>query len=118
MFQLTASERKAIVFILGLLFLGISLHLLLRIRSFKKFFYQDMLPTAGQPIQKRTEKICLNKASSDELTAVPGIGPALAERIVSYREEHGPFQTVDDLVRVKGIGPKKMEQIKGAVSIQ
>ena len=51
----------------------------------------------------------LNTAPAEELAKLPGIGEALAERIVSYREEHGPFETVDELDEVSGIGPGILE---------
>jgi len=51
----------------------------------------------------------VNRADAEELTALPGIGPALATRIVAYREEHGPFTSVDDLERVQGIGPQTVK---------
>ncbi len=57
--------------------------------------------------------IDLNRASAEDLAAVPGIGPALAKRIVDYRQAHGPFQKVEDLEeKVLGFGPKKVEKIK------
>jgi competence protein ComEA len=59
----------------------------------------------------------VNRASVAELTALPGIGPALAERIVAAREEGGRFRSVDDLVRVSGIGPAKLERLRGAVVV-
>jgi competence protein ComEA len=62
--------------------------------------------------------IRLNDADAETLTRLPGIGPAFAERIVSYRKEHGPFRSVEDLLRVKGIGPKKLERIKPFLTLQ
>jgi competence ComEA-like helix-hairpin-helix protein len=59
----------------------------------------------------------VNRASVTELTALPGIGPALAERIVAAREEDGRFRSVDDLLRVSGIGPAKLERLRGAVLV-
>lgn len=53
----------------------------------------------------------INKASSDELITLPGIGPKLAERIMKNREANGPFQDANALLRVKGIGSKKLEKI-------
>ncbi len=58
-----------------------------------------------------------NKATAADLQAIPGIGPVLSERIVQYREEHGPFDTSDDLIRVRGIGPKTLERIRPFVRI-
>lgn len=56
-------------------------------------------------------KININTASATQLTYVPGIGDVTAQRIVEYREEHGNYQTINDLLNVEGFGPKKIEQI-------
>ena len=56
--------------------------------------------------------IDLNQASAADLDALPGIGPALAQRIVDYRQQHGPLKTIDELIQVSGIGPKLLEKIK------
>ena len=56
-------------------------------------------------------KININQAGEDELTMLPGIGPALAKRIVEYRENVGPFRTVQDLQNVSGIGEHKLQSI-------
>ena len=56
-------------------------------------------------------KININTALAQELTALPGIGLIMAERIIEYREDHGKFKTPDDLKKVKGIGDKKFEEI-------
>ncbi len=58
------------------------------------------------------ESIALNTAVATELDRLPGIGPKTAEVIVEYRNEHGPFQDLSHIMRVKGIGPKKWEQIR------
>ena len=55
---------------------------------------------------QEVEKININQASAGELIQLKGIGPKLAERIVQYREEHGPFRVPEDIMKVKGIGPK------------
>ncbi len=62
-------------------------------------------------------KLNLNQASAEALETLPGIGPVLAQRIVAYREEHGPFQTVEDLLEVKGIGPVLLEKIRPYVYV-
>ncbi len=56
--------------------------------------------------------IDLNSAAAGDLDALPGIGPALAQRIVEFRRQHGPFKKVGDLINVSGIGPNKLEMIK------
>lgn len=63
-------------------------------------------------------KVNINTASAEELDDVlPGIGPTLAQRIVEYREKHGPFRSVEDLKNVSGIGERRFEQIKDLVTI-
>jgi len=57
------------------------------------------------------EKIDLNNATVEELVTLPGIGEVLATRIIAYREEHGSFQTLDQLKGVNGIGEKVVEAI-------
>ncbi|MCK9174996.1 MAG: helix-hairpin-helix domain-containing protein [Desulforhopalus sp.] len=57
------------------------------------------------------KSISLNKATADELTAVPGIGPKTAEAIVQYRKVNGNFESVDDLKKIKGIGEKTLQKI-------
>jgi competence protein ComEA len=59
----------------------------------------------------------LNTATAAELDALPGIGPATAAAIVRDREQHGPFHTVDDLSRVRGIGPAKLAQLHDLVTV-
>ena len=60
------------------------------------------------------EPIDINRAGAEELTALPGIGPALAQRIVAYREEHGPFPSIEALQQVSGIGPQTVQGILDA----
>ena len=60
----------------------------------------------------------LNTADEAALTALPGIGVALAARIVEYREEHGPFKAVEDLMNVSGIGQGKLAALEGLVTVE
>ncbi|REK59873.1 MAG: hypothetical protein C6W55_00605 [Thermobacillus sp.] len=57
----------------------------------------------------------INRATEAEWDELPGIGPAKARAIVEDRERNGPFRSIDDLARVKGIGPKLLERIKEAI---
>jgi competence ComEA-like helix-hairpin-helix protein len=61
--------------------------------------------------------IDLNRADVAELTRLPGVGPALAARIVDARDTTGPFATVDDLRRVKGLGRTKIERLRPLVRL-
>ncbi|MBI4643294.1 MAG: helix-hairpin-helix domain-containing protein [Deltaproteobacteria bacterium] len=60
----------------------------------------------------------LNRATAGDLEALPGIGPVLAQRILDFRQQHGPFKTIDDLEQVSGIGPQKLARIKPYVFIE
>jgi competence protein ComEA len=62
--------------------------------------------------------INVNTATAEELEALPEIGPAMARAIVEYREEHGPFEAVDDLLEVQGIGPKTLEAIEALITVR
>ena len=57
------------------------------------------------------QKVDLNSASAADLEELPFIGATYARRIIEYREEHGRFGSIDELARIKGIGPKKMEKL-------
>lgn len=59
----------------------------------------------------------INTASATELEALPGIGEVLAATIVAYRDEHGPFASVDQLEDVSGIGPSTLEEIRDLVTV-
>lgn len=59
----------------------------------------------------------LNSATVDQLDALPGVGPVLAQRIVSWRDAHGGFRSVDDLQQVTGIGPSKFDDLKTLVAV-
>ena len=61
--------------------------------------------------------IALNRASAKELETLDGIGPVLAARIVSYRTQNGPFLTVEDLLKVSGIGAAKFAQFKDKLRV-
>ncbi len=67
----------------------------------------EPIQTAPQPIGK----INLNTATKEQLTQLPGIGEVLAERIIRYRTAQGPFKKVHDLLKVEGIGEKKLDAI-------
>ena len=62
-------------------------------------------------------KVNINTASAEELAGLSGIGEVLAERIISYRDEHGDFSTVYDLTDVYGIGENKLEAILDYITV-
>ena len=60
----------------------------------------------------------LNRATVSELRQLPGIGPVTADRIVAYREQHGPFRAAEDLIQVSGIGPRTLERLTPLVTVR
>ena len=61
--------------------------------------------------------IDINTASSRQLQMLPNIGEVLADRIIAYRTEHGPFSSVEDLVLVEGIGEKRLEALRQYITV-
>jgi len=59
----------------------------------------------------------INQATIQELESLPQVGPALAKRIVDFRETHGAFKSVDDLLKVQGIGEKILAKLRDRVSV-
>lgn len=73
--------------------------------------------SVSEEVLKRAAMIDLNTAAAAELEQLPGIGSVLAGRIVAYREEHGPFASVEELMDVYGIGPVRLEAIRDMVFV-
>lgn len=74
-------------------------------------------PPPAQAAEPAGPALDLNRASKAELRLVPGIGDALAQRIIDYRRQAGQFRTVDELRHVKGIGEKTLKRIKPFVFV-
>lgn len=68
--------------------------------------------------EARQEPVDINTATAEELQKVPGIGVALARRIIEFREEHGRFEKVDDLLNVRGIGVASLEKLRRYVVVK
>lgn len=64
-----------------------------------------------------SKKVHINTASEEEILQLSGIGPSKAAAIIAYREEHGPFEKVEDLLNVTGIGEKTLEKIREQIVV-
>lgn len=89
----------------------------------------DLLRAAGGAAENATlelrvltavsgpQRVDINRAEAWLLTALPGIGETLAERIVDYRQKNGPFRSTRDLLKVAGIGPDTFDKVKDRVTV-
>jgi len=67
--------------------------------------------------QQPGAKVNINNATESDFENLPGIGPVLAQKIVDYRDQHGPFRTIQDLMKVTGIGQKKFDSLSAYVTV-
>lgn len=125
--SITRREGIAVLTLMGLFFTGLT------VRHFRKQqtppLPADSLAIKAQgastvaPSPRRSsgpspdDPLALNEASAETLQALPGIGPALSERIVNYRTTQRPFQNIRELQRVRGIGPKTLADLRPLVTI-
>jgi competence ComEA-like helix-hairpin-helix protein len=81
--------------------------------------YVLSLLAAALPAKKKPPSVPvnLNTATSEELQQVPGIGPVNAEKILQMRKAYGAFKSVDDLLAIKGIGPKRLEKMRKYLTV-
>ncbi len=79
---------------------------------------------AKMPTRPRVEArlspgcVNINTATLEQLTALPGIGPVTAGKIIAHRSENGPFESTEDLLAVNGIGPKKLARIRAYLRVE
>lgn len=67
---------------------------------------------------EQAEPVCVNTADAEELMRLPGIGPAKAEAILSYREAHGPFSSLEELEKVDGISLRMVKSWEGLAIVE
>lgn len=81
-------------------------------------FAGESMPVGEGEIMEQTKHLTnINSASKIELMQLPGIGETTADRILAYREEHGGFSSVEELMNVSGIGQSKFDAIKDLISV-
>jgi len=120
-------SRKTLIWILGIAFLsGIGYRIVQQMWYASPVFPMGVVTGTpeAQDLRRRADSIMLvrdeqakapvniNTATSRELERLDGIGPVLAQRIVDYREANGSFHSLEELMDVPGIGPKKLEKMR------
>jgi competence protein ComEA len=80
-----------------------------------------VLPKVGVddavPAEDPRARISINSATAEELEALPSIGEVIAARIIAYREQNGPFRSVDDLIHVEGVSDRTIDEIRNLVTV-
>lgn len=76
------------------------------------------LSAAGSLAAEASGVVNINTADSEQLSLLPRVGPTVAQRIVDFRQENGRFQTLEDLMLVRGIGEKTFELIKPHITLE
>jgi len=103
-------ERRKEVLMPNLKMKGLAASLILGLIFF------SLLPLGAQS-KPESEKININTASATDLDKLPRIGPKVAQRIIDYRKEHGPFKKIEEIMKVKGIGEKTFARLKDLITV-
>lgn len=83
-------------------------------------FVEGFSPVIATPMETfipTSDLININTATVSELDTLPGIGPTTAQKIVDYRDSHGPFLNIEDIVNVSGIGPTTYDRIRDLITV-
>ena len=72
---------------------------------------------AAEAKPEASATVDINTATVEELASVPGIGQVIAQRIVEFREKNGPYKSLDDLLKVQGIGEKSLAKIRERLAV-
>jgi comEA protein len=130
---MTKNERQVVLFILFVLCAGLIFLLLARYRFYEKYvsieekaLFIDKTELIKSTISTDTgkrdthliEKVNINEAPFAELITLPGVGRETALAIIEYRTKEGRFTSTGDLIRVRGIGEKKLETLRPYVSTE
>ncbi len=119
--QFSPAQERGLIILVGLGIIASGLALLLPSLAHRPRITVAPIELSGVKVLLPTfldspPKIDLNTAGTEELQTLPGIGPSKASSIVAYREEHGPFHSLDELINVSGIGKGIIDKISDLVT--
>lgn len=77
----------------------------------------EIAPTTGANANSDSGKVRINYATQEEIETLSGIGPSKAQAIIQYRDEHGFFNSVEDLLQISGIGEKTLDNMKEDIQV-
>ena len=131
MMGFTRNEQKVLLFLVVTFFLGFAVKVYQEhyqplpdtpMNSADYKTAEIAFPSVSDRMEAKTVKplsgpIPVNSASAFELERLPGIGPAMAKRIVEYRDYHGKFSSVEELHKIKGIGVKTLQKIRPYITL-
>lgn len=104
-------NRKEIIALIVLISILIAINIVQYLKSQKNKKTYELI------IEESMNQISINTADVNDFEALPGVGPALARRIIEYREKNGNFKTISDLKKVKGIGENLFKRIEPFIKL-
>lgn len=119
MLSLTRPEKTILLFLISTLIAGLGITIFKKTQQKVCLSVQSgQVESYAEPAVHERRLIDINSLDIEELVGLPGVGKGLAGRIVRYRQENGPFINKEDIMRVKGIGAKKFEEIKDLIAVE
>jgi len=103
MLNLTREECRVILFLMSMALVGLGVNFALKVNSRIERVVK---------VDSNIAKIDLNQAKTEDLLSLRGISPKLAEKIIAYRNQHGPFRNLEELKEIKGIGDYRYEKLR------
>jgi comEA protein len=124
-FSFTPQETKALIFLVAALLVGSGITLYKKTHT---QFASELVPLGREAVVSPNDMkqsslvpdaklLNINSATAEELQLLPGLGPNLSRRVVEYREVHGGYSKIEDIMQVNGIGPKTFQRIKEYISV-
>ena len=115
MFNLTLQEKRVLIALSAFAVLGLA------VLGYRNYFARPKLKVISmeyESVVKEKRLVNINTADINKIETLPGVGPKLAKDIIDYRAAHGSFLLKEDLTKVRGIGPRKYEEIKEYILLE